>query len=44
MNWSHEPFRTWRDVRVESVMRFKADIDDIQGSEIEPWPSDVERE
>jgi hypothetical protein len=38
-------FRTWRDVGHESVMRSKADIGEIdtglvQGSEIEPWPSD----
>ena len=25
---THGTFRTWRDVRVESVMRFKADFDE----------------
>jgi hypothetical protein len=37
-------FRTWRDVRLESVMRFKAEIGEsgtpLLGSEIEPSPPD----
>ncbi len=28
-------FRTWRDVRVESVMRFKADIGESNNSELD---------